>query len=243
MRGRWALLVLSLVALGSWMAVSPVLSAAPKPPTVTVANMRIDADPAFHILPDQWTDDGAGTFVDVPYRDFRLPGGDACVQGEIYTTGLTSLVLNRRMPDGSKCADNADNPPAPRSPRKFRIRFDSADACALVTGVASASCEHLTPAGAPHVRGETVFKSKVTTTVFTFYFITQDSNGGVLNQYRLTTDTNAPIVGSTNSKTVTYTGGKTATLAQHQGNPGGYVPLVYGIPMSFRITFDRVTVP
>jgi hypothetical protein len=51
----------------------------------------------------------------------------------------------------------------------------------------------------------------------------------------------ADIVGSTNSKTVQYAGG-TATLAQHQGSPGGYVPLVYGIPLSFRITFDRVTV-
>lgn len=56
----------------------------------------------------------------------------------------------------------------------------------------------------------------------------------MLHQYRLTTDTSAPIVGSTNSKTVAY--GGTATLAQHQGNPGGYVPLVYGIPLSFRIT-------
>lgn len=178
MRGRTALSVTMMAgAVGTWVVVSPPLSAAPKPAGVTVSNMRIDADPAFHIRPDAWVVDGSGAFVDTPYLDYRTPGGDACVQGEIYTTGLASLVLNRRMPDGSKCADNADSPPSAWSPRAFRIRFDSLEACALVTGVASASCEHLTPAGSPHVRDETVFKNKVSKTAFTFYFITQDANG------------------------------------------------------------------
>ena len=236
MRGRTALVVVAIAgAVGSWLLLSASLSAAPKPASVVVANMRIDANPDFHIRADTWTADRFGAFIDTSYRDYRVAGGDACVQGEIYSTGLASLVLNRRMLNGSKCAENE------MPPRQFRIRFDSPAACALVTGTASPSCERLTPAGSPHVRGETVFKSRTGSTAMTFYFITQ-SGGTTLNQYRLTTDAPAPIVGSTNVKTVTYAGG-TATLAEHQGNPGGYVPLVYDIPMSFRITFERVTVP
>ena len=235
MRGRTALVVVVVVgAVGSWLLLSASLSAAPKPAPVVVANMRIDPDENFHIRPDVWTG-GAGSLIDTPYWDYRLTHGNACVQGEIYPGGLASLVLNRRMPDGTKCSENG------MPPRQFRIRFESTAACALVTGTASPTCEHLTPAGSPHVRGETVFKSRTGSTAMTFYFITQ-TGGTTLNQYRLTTDARAPIVGSTNVKTVTYTAG-TATLARHEGNPGGYVPLVYDIPMSFRITFERVTVP
>ena len=235
MRGRTALVVVGIAgAVGSSLLLSASLFAAPKAAAVVVANMRIDPDENFHIRPDVWTGD-AGSLIDMPYRDYRVAGGDECVQGEIYSTGLVSLVLNRRMPDGTKCSENG------MPPRQFRIRFESTAACALVTGTASPTCEHLTPAGSPHVRGETVFKSRTGSTAMTFYFITQ-TGGTTLNQYRLTTDARAPIVGSTNVKTVTYTAG-TATLARHEGNPGGYVPLVYDIPMSFRITFERVTVP
>jgi hypothetical protein len=236
MHGR--VMVSVLLVAGAWIGLgwSPTVTAAPKGGSVTVANMRIDPDPAFHIRPDEWTIDAAGVPIDRRYLDYRTPGGDACVQGEIYTTGLTSLVLNRRMADGSQCAANG------LPPRGFRIRFESLDACLLLTGTASGVCEHLTPAGSPHVRGETVFKSKGVSTAMTFYFITQDASGARLAQYRLTTDANAPITGSTSTRTATYVGG-TATLAQHHGNPGGYVPMVYDIPMSFRITFDRVTVP
>ena len=238
MRGRTALVVVGIAgAVGSSLLLSASLFAAPKAAAVVVANMRIDADPAFHIRADTWTADSFGAFIDTPYRDYRVAGGDTCVQGEIYSTGLVSLVLNRRMPDGTKCSENG------MPPRQFRIRFENVAACAELglTATDGGTCEHLTPAGSPHVRGETVFKSRTGSTAMTFYFITQ-TGGTTLNQYRLTTDARAPIVGSTNVKTVTYTAG-TATLARHEGNPGGYVPLVYDIPMSFRITFERVTVP
>lgn len=238
MRGRTALYVVGIAgAVGSSLLLSASLFAAPKAAAVVVANMRIDADPNFHIRPDVWTVDGVGSLIDTAYLDYRLPGGNACVQGEIYPGGLASLVLNRRMPDGTKCSENG------MPPRQFRIRFENVAACAELglTATDGVSCEHLTPAGSPHVRGETVFKSRTGSTAMTFYFITQ-AGGTTLNQYRLTTDAPAPIVGSTNVKTVTYTAG-TATLARHEGNPGGYVPLVYNIPMSFRITFERVTVP
>ena len=70
----------------------------------------------------------------------------------------------------------------------------------------------------------------------TFYFITQNPHVN----WRLTTDVDADIVVNLpNSKTVKYDGAM--TLAEHQGNPGGYVPVSHGIPMAFRITFDRVT--
>lgn len=237
MRGRTALVVVGIAgAVGSSLLLSASLFAAPKAAAVVVANMRIDPDENFHIRPDVWTG-GAGSLIDTPYWDYRLTHGNACVQGEIYPGGLASLVLNRRMPNGTKCSENG------MPPRQFRIRFENVAACAELglTATDGVSCEHLTPAGVPHVRGETVFKSRTGSTAMTFYFITQ-AGGTTLNQYRLTTDAPAPIVGSTNVKTVTYTAG-TATLARHEGNPGGYVPLVYDIPMSFRITFERVTVP
>jgi hypothetical protein len=213
--------------MGAWLVESPVVKAAPKSSQVTVANMHIDPGSGqYNLRPD-----AAGP----TYVDYRVPGGDACVQGEIYPSSLASLVLNRPMPDGTRCSDSTGNPP-----RGFRVVFSHDGACWLLMNQA-APCDFLTPAGMPHVRGETVFKSRTSYSAMTFYFITQDGQGNRLDNYRLTTDQQAPIVVSLpNAKTVAYSGN--ATLAQHQGNPGGYVPVEFGIPLSFRITFDRVTV-
>jgi len=212
-----------VVIAGVWLAVSERVSAAPpKPQQVTVANMHIDPAGNHTILPDDF---GA------TYRDYRLPGGDLCVQGEIYSQGLASLVLNRRMDDGTRCSD------AGRTPRAFRIVLNHVDACFRLLN-AEAPCTHLTPAGMPHVRGETAFKSKTGKTAMTFYFITQYPQH---TNWRLTTDVDANLASlSSNTKIVTYDGNM--TLAEHQGNPGSYIPVSFGIPMSFQIMFDRVTV-
>lgn len=212
-----------VVIAGVWLAVSERVSAAPpKPQQVTVANMHIDPAAGHTILPDA---------IGATYKDYRLPGGDLCVQGEIYSQGLASLVLNRRVDDaGTRCSD------AGGTPRAFRIVLNHEDACLRLLNE-SAPCTHLTPAGMPHVRGETAFKSKTGKTAMTFYFITQNPH---IN-WRLTTDVDANLASlSPNTKIVTYTGNM--TLAEHQGNPGGYIPVSFGIPMLFQITFERVTV-
>ena len=208
------------VIAGVWLAVSErVSAAAPKPQQVTVANMHIDPTPGHTILPDG---------IAATYTDYRLGGG--CVQGEIYPVGLVSLVLNRRLDDGRRCSD------AGGTPRAFRIVLNHDDACLRLLNTL-APCTHLTPAGMPHVRGETAFKSKTGKTAMTFYFITQNPH---IN-WRLTTDVDANLDSmSPNTKIVTYTGNM--TLAEHQGNPGGYIPVSFEIPMSFQITFDRLTV-
>jgi hypothetical protein len=212
-----------VVIVGVWLTVSERVSAAPKPQQVTVANMFIDPSEGRTIPPDD---------LSLPtYKDYRRADGDPCVQGEIYSQGLASLVLNRHVDDsGTRCSD------AGGTPRAFRLVLDHADACLRLLNE-SAPCTHVTPAGMPHVRGETAFKSKTTKTAMTFYFITQDPH---IN-WRLTTDVDANLVSlSSNTKVITYN--NTMTLAEHQGNPGGYVPVSFGIPMSFQITFDRVTV-
>lgn len=214
-------LVLTLVA-GGWLAVSDRVTAAPKPQQVTVANMHIDPSPGHTILPD----DGIGDYI-----DFRLPFGHPCVQGEIYPVGLASLVLNRRVDDaGTRCSD------AGGTPRAFQIVLDHEDACFELLNQ-PAPCTHVTPAGMPHVRGETVFKSRTGKTAMTFYFITENPQIA----WRLTTDQDARITENlTNTKRLEYSG--PMTLAEHQGNPGGYVPVSLNIPMSFGITFERVTI-
>jgi hypothetical protein len=222
MKTGTAIMVLALI-MGAWLtALERVTAAAPKPQQVTVANMHIDPAAGHTILPDA---------VGPTYIDYRLSAGDSCVQGEIYPVGLASLVLNRRVDEaGNRCSDVGG------TPRAFRIVLNHEDACLRLLNQ-SAPCTHVTPAGMPHVRGETAFKSKNGKTAMTFYFITQDPH---IN-WRLTTDVDADLASlSANTKIVTYSG--KMTLAEHQGNPGGYVPVSFGIPMSFQITFDRVTV-
>jgi hypothetical protein len=169
--------------------------------------------------------------------DYRVPDhGDECVVGEFYPVGLALMLLNRRGDvEGTRCSDTPGN-----EPRGFRVQFTDGGVCQLLMNQ-PAPCDFLTPAGASTVRGETVFKSKTGYSDMTFYFITQDAAGNRLDNYRLTSDQQASIFSnSSNSKTVQYSG--PSTLAQHQGNPGGYVPAFFNLWLSFRITFDRVTV-
>ena len=92
MRAQTVLSMAVVAGLGAWLVESPVVKAAPKSSQVTVANMHIDPGSGqYNLLPDT---------TGSTYVDYRVPGGDACAQGEIYPSGLASLILNRPMPDG-----------------------------------------------------------------------------------------------------------------------------------------------
>lgn len=230
---------------GVLLSMDPLL--AQKKQQTTVVNLTIhgDANTNYTILPDLT---GAGSFRNA-YVDYRAAGGDTCVQGEAYTQGLASVVTNRRMYEGGPlCAGTEGNVDLTK-PRNFQLQFESADACAFL-GATGDPC-WVTPLasykGFPHIRGETVFKSKATQTAMTIYFALWDESTTDPNdivQYRLTSDQPAamPLPQDSNTKTVVSVANATATLARHDGFPGGYVPYVSGIPLRFSMTFERKTV-
>jgi hypothetical protein len=212
------------------MTVSDRADAAAKPTQVTVSNMHIDngvsTNTEYTILPDD---------IGSTYVDYRVtPSSETCVYGEIYSTGLAALVLNRRIQLDPlvRCSEVA-------TPRRYKMVFTGDaghDACLRLMNTAG-PCTFVTPTGSPQIQAHSVFKSRTGKAAMTFYFITENPQVN----WRLTTDQDANIIGTlTNTKPVEYNGNM--TLAEHQGNPGGYVPVVFDIDMRFRITFERVSV-
>ena len=83
-------------AMAAWLVESPAVKAAPKSLQVTVANMHIDPGAGqYNLLPDA---------TGPTYVDYRVPGGDACVQGEVYPAQLASVTLPSLwlLPDAAK---------------------------------------------------------------------------------------------------------------------------------------------
>ena len=126
--------------MGAWLVEPPVVKAAPKSSQVTVANMHIDPgsgrkQPAArcHRTGRTWT-----TVSREAPRASRVM---------IHPSALASLVLNRQMPDGTRCSDSTGDPP-----RGFRVVFSHDGACWLLMNHA-APCDFLTAKGrAPRPR-------------------------------------------------------------------------------------------
>ncbi|HUE86489.1 MAG TPA: hypothetical protein VMO26_10465 [Vicinamibacterales bacterium] len=223
------------------LAVPDIVVNAQKQKQTVVVNLTID--PGAAESPNTVLPDGIAS----TYIDWRL-AGDICVAGESYSQGLASVVMNRRMSEGGPLCGGTD---PPNETRTFWLLVEHADACAIlgaetdldgVCMVAALSEDR----GLPHVRAETLFKSKVTSTAMTFYFARRDESTADPDDvvaYRLTSDAPAQVITHTsNSKSVFIASG-TATLAEHQGNPGGYVAVAWGIPLRLAMRFDRVPVP
>jgi len=230
----------AVAAIGAALNVMAPVTAAqgPKKATVVVVNLEIHSDQRGvlnTVLPD-----GERTV----YRDYRLNNDrDVCVQGESYTHGLASVVMNRRMSEGGPlCGATGE------TTRTFRLRLENAEACSRLGEIDTPCTVPVLSAevGHPHVRAETLFKSKVTSTAMTFFFAMRDhltTDPDDIVHYRLTSDAPARVdTRSSDSKVVIIPNG-TATLAQHFGHPGGYVEVVWNIPMRLSMKFDRVTAP
>jgi hypothetical protein len=224
------------------LAVPDIVVNAQKQKQTVVVNLTIDpgdADNPNTVLPDG---------IASTYIDWRL-AGDLCVAGESYTQGLASVVMNRRMSEGGPLCGGTESP---NDTRTFWLLVEHADACAILGAEPDLGGVCVVPAlsedrGLPHVRAETLFKSKVTSTAMTFFFARRDESTADPDDviaYRLTSDAQARVITHTNdSKSVFIASGGTATLAQHQGHPGGYVAVAWGIPLRLSMRFDRVTVP
>ena len=85
---------------------------------------------------------------------------------------------------------------------------------------------------------EPVFKSKTGHTAMTFYFITQDGPGKRLNQFYPTH--HGPAGADRGESAEREDGGlqRERHLRQHQGNPGGYVPIISALPISSASLFE-----
>jgi hypothetical protein len=223
------------------LAVPAIVVHAQKQKQTVVVNLTID--PGAPESPNTVLPDGIAS----EYIDWRLEG-DLCVAGESYTQGLASVVMNRRMSEGGPLCGGTE---PPNDTRTFWLRVEHADACAILGADADLNGVCMVAAlsedrGLPHVRAETLFKSKVTSTAMTFFFARRNESTADPDDiiaYRLTSDAFAQVITHNgNSKSVVVANG-TATLAEHQGNPGGYVPVAWEIPLRLSMRFDRVAVP
>jgi hypothetical protein len=209
----------SALALALTIVGSTGRPAAGRPETF-VAKMTIDPDfPGARVLP-------VGSSI---YADYRLSGGDQCVEGNLYPLGTVIVLLNRKFSDLLFCNDHGTN-----SAREYKLVIDSGPAC-IALGY-SAPCAVVPPAinSTPQARAEAAFKNKPTRTPVKFLFTM--SNGVA---YTVTTDVDAPITGTANTRIVTYNG--MATLAEWQGR-AGYVN-IDSFLLPFQIQFDSVAVP
>jgi hypothetical protein len=223
----------ALAVLGALLTLSASMAA--QKGTSYVARLFVDDGTnysAARVLPvgDAW------------YSDYRLPDGDACVAGSVFSTGELGVFLNRRMPSGLLCHDTPVGNGGGIG-RAYTLLFDDAEVCALFPSAQpldGGGCAYTTPVDQPKsIEMGAIFKNKVTKTNVTLYFNEDGgfNEGGMT--YRLTTDTPADVVPAGNTRIVTHAG--SATLSIYQAWPDGYVPFK-SITLPFRMQIDRVAV-
>jgi|SRR5687768_2320335 len=163
------------------------------------------------------------------YTDYQLPAGDACVESYLPTTGLAMFRLNRRF-DPAVAVFCSEQGPEYQA-RRYTLRIASSYVCTWFgLPTEGGSCDFTTAVvPQPMIRGETVFKSKATKTRVNFIFAEGPDGGGT---YHVLTDQEAPMTGTSNSKTVVYNG--TATITNLQGT---ITPTSF--PLPFTLRFER----
>jgi hypothetical protein len=162
------------------------------------------------------------------YTDYQLPAGDPCVESYLPTTGLAMFRLNRRFDPAVDVLCNEQGPAYVA--RTYTLRISSSYVCVwLGLSITDGSCDYTAPVDRnPMIRAETVFKNKATKTRVNFIFADIDGGG----TYHVLTDQEVPMTGTSNSKTVIYSG--TATITNLQGT---ITPTSF--PLPFMLRFDR----
>jgi hypothetical protein len=208
----------------------PSLEAA-KPAQTVVANMRIDPGLAYQVHP---VERFAGDPNPSVYLDHRVPGGDVCVAGDIHSTGLVFVALNRLLADNSRCSSTF-------AARQYALTIANGFICSFL-GAGDAPCTVTSDPTTPAiVRAESAFKNRATKTLVTFYFRWFD--GVDLQTYRITTNVEVPIASGGATKYVSNTTSPAVTLARHEGSPSDYVPVEPPFDLPFSIAFERQSVP
>ena len=162
------------------------------------------------------------------YADYQLPGGDPCVESYLPTTGLAMFRLNRRFDPAVDVLCNQQGPEYVA--RTYTLRIANQYVCTWFNlPITDGICYYTAPVDRnPMIRGETVFKNKATKTHVNFIFADVDGGG----TYHVHTNQEAPMTGTSNSKTVIYNGSVTIS------NLSGTMPPT-SFPLPFTLRFER----
>lgn len=169
------------------------------------------------------------------YSDYRLPGGDQCIEAEPASTGLLHAVLNRKVDTaGTRCNPNG-------SDRQYRIHLTAAPvACQKLTAaygtgilnIALGECELQWTAN-PRIRVSNLYKRGATSTPLAFLA----DNSTPLN-YEIRALSNVPMATSNDRRTLTYDG--QGMLYEFGNGKAKFVGEAFD--MDLRMVFDRIAV-
>ncbi len=238
-------IVLALALVGLTPFRNTAVNAA-KPQTY-VGELAITPQPGDRVF-------GDGVFP--TYTDYQLYGTSQpktyCVLGSVDTSGMAFFGLDRGQGFATDqwCNLQLDNPPPPDdwAPRRFTLLIGDATACnvlGLPFDLVHLWCTLVSPVPPidatlqPHVRADTVFKTKATKTPVIFDFTPATPSGGIA--YRVVTEQDAPIVASestADSKKVRYLG---KAHLKYTGVNGATIGGSFDLP--FTMTFKRIVLP
>jgi hypothetical protein len=206
-----------VVVLGA--LVGTLFTAAQNPPAKLTINDGL-------LISQALFSDGNGTYV-----DYRLTGGDPCVNGWVAKSGLFFMYLYR----GSGFADDC-NQHFPGNERTYTLEFPSASGACTELGLtpdASGFCM-LDANDKPRFRSEKLFAKGSSGTPIAFLFFKDGGN------YEVRSDEDVPITssGSNIRKLSSATG--TGTLWKIQQPPKKPVAVSSSFPFAFELTVERV---